>query len=425
MIIQRRPIPISMTRKIPVPDLTRLFRKCACASAAALVVFSAACAPVSEPEIHEPEIRKPEVVMEKVDMCPPFFEDHFPFETLASALEKNRAYLDRLPPDHLFRYGEKTFSPYHIKQSQKLILELIRQNPDPADLTEAIERNFDIFKAAGGRSGKVLFTGYYEPVYKASLSPDENFRYPIYSPPSDMVRIDPGLFNPDFKNDHLVARIEGSKAIPYYSRYQIETEKALEGRGIELAWLEDPVDVAFLHIQGSGRLELPDGRIISAGYAARNGHPYRSIGAYLIKKGAIAREDMSMQAIRGYLASNPGRIETVLNYNPSYIFFRIHDGPAVGNIGVPLTPMRSIALDVDIFPGGALGFISAKRPRLNVDGLIEEWEPFSAFIVNQDTGSAIKGPGRADIFWGGGRYAETAAGHLRHEGDLYLLVKKP
>ena len=132
-----------------------------------------------------------------------------------------------------------------------------------------------------------------------------------------------------------------------------------------------------------------------------------------------------MQSIRRYLASNPDQVEALLEYNPSYVFFRILDGPVVGNIGVPLTPERSIALDADIFPKGALCFISTKKPRVGSGGDILSWEPFSAFVINQDTGGAIKGTGRADIFWGSGKYAETAAGHLQHHGELYLLVKKP
>ena len=383
-------------------------------------VFAASCTPVRETVLHEPE-----EAVRKVRSSFPDFKDDFPVESLAAALEQNFVYLDALPPGHRFQYGKGSFSAAHIKESQELLLGLIEKHPDPKDLRKAIRRHFDIFKATGRqRTGKVLFTGYYEPVYEAALAPDGIFKYPIYSPPEDMIRIDLGLFHPRFKGEHLVARIEDSKVLPYYSRSQIETGQALKGRGIEIAWLKDPVDIAFLQIQGSGRLKLPDGVTVSAGYAAKNGHPYRSIGSYLMEKGLLTREEMSMQAIRRFLAANPEQVETVLNHNSSYVFFRIHEGPAVGNIGVPLTPLRSIALDGNLFPRGALGFITADRPRLASDGAIVGWEPFSTFVVNQDTGGAIKGAGRADIFWGSGGYAETAAGHLKHEGRLYLLVKK-
>jgi membrane-bound lytic murein transglycosylase A len=356
----------------------------------------------------------------------PDFKDDLPVESLAASIERNIAYLDKLPRDHEFNYGNKFFHPESIKESQKLLLHLVKKYPDPQNLKKQIRRNFEILKASGDRkTGSVLFTGYYEPLFEAALQPDETFKHPIYSPPDDMIRIDLGLFNPRFKGDYLTARIDGRDVLPYHSRSDIENARVLKGRGLEIAWLKDPVDVAFLHIQGSGRLKLPDGSILTAGYAAKNGHPYRSIGAYLLEQGKINRENLSMQSIRSYLAANPEEVKTLLDYNPSYVFFRILEGPVVGNIGVPLTPERSIALDAEIFPKGALCFISTRKPRLGPEGDILAWESFSAFVLNQDTGGAIKGPGRADIFWGSGAYAETAAGHLKHQGELYLLVKKP
>jgi membrane-bound lytic murein transglycosylase A len=387
---------------------------------ALLLAPAAGCVPGRDTVIHE----QGEVVS-KTGFSIPAFKDDLPLESLAAAIKRNIAYLDKLPPDHEFKYGEESFTPGRIKESQDLLLHLVKKYPDPENLKKHIQYNFEILKASGARgTGKVLFTGYYEPLFEAALEPDETFKHPIYGPPDDMIRINLGLFNPRFKDEYLTARIDGSNVVPYYSRGQIETGRALKGRGLEIAWLKDPVDVAFLHIQGSGRLKLPDGRIITAGYAAKNGHPYRSIGAQLVKQGKISREKISMQSIRDYLASNPDQVEALLEYNPSYVFFRLLDGPVVGNIGVPLTPERSIALDADIFPKGALCFISTQKPRIGSGGDIVSWEPFSAFVINQDTGGAIKGAGRADIFWGSGEYAEIAAGHLRHDGELYLLVKK-
>ena len=262
-------------------------------------------------------------------------------------------------------------------------------------------------------------------MYEGSLAPDETFRYPLYRPPDDLMRIDLSLFSEKFKGENIVARIEGKKILPYYSRYQIEAERVLEGKDLEIAWLKDPLDVAFLHIQGSGRLRLPGGRDLLVHYQASNGRPYRSIGRYMIEKGFLAREEMSMQAIRKYLTENPEVLDEVLNYNPSYVFFRqVGNGP-LGSLGVLLTPGRSVALDSRIFPKGALGFISCQKPLVNDQGDIIGWTKFSRFVLNQDSGGAIKGAGRADIFWGSGPYAELAAGHLQHEGDLYILIKKP
>lgn len=384
-----------------------------------MFLLAAGCAPGRDAVVHEP--LEP---LSKTDSAPAF-KDDLPVASLAAAVERNAAYLEKLPPDHQFKYGDEVFTPGFIQESQELLLDLVQKYPDPEDLNRHICRNFEILKASGDReTGKVLFTGYYEPLFQAALEPDETFKHPIYSPPDDMIRIDLGRFNPRFEGESLAARIDGRSVVPYYSRAEIEAGQALKGRGLEIAWLKDPVDVAFLHIQGSGRLKLPDGRTVTAGYAAKNGRPYRSIGARLVEQGKISREELSMQAIRNYLASNPDQIQSVLEYNPSYVFFRILDGPVVGNIGVPLTPERSIALDTDMFPKGALCFISTQKPRVDPQGGIRSWEPFSAFVINQDTGGAIKGAGRADIFWGSGEYAEIVAGHLKHPGELYLLVKK-
>ena len=212
--------------------------------------------------------------------------------------------------------------------------------------------------------------------------------------------------------------------MPYYSRKQIEIDKVLEGRGLEIAWLKDPVDADILQIQGSGRLKLPDGRTIRVGYAAKNGLPYRAIGRFLWKKGLLKREKISMQAIRKYLSEHPKLIDEVLNYDPSYVFFNIMESGPYGNINVQLTPGRSMALDARLFPKGALCFISTKKPVIDASGRITRWVTFSRFVLNQDTGGAIKGAGRADIFWGNDNYAQIAAGHMKQMGKLFFLVKK-
>ena len=172
-----------------------------------------------------------------------------------------------------------------------------------------------------------------------------------------MIRIDLSPFRDEFKGKSIIAKIEGKSVLPYYSREQIETEKALEGRHLEVAWLKDPLDVTFLHIQGSGRVNLPDGTTISVGYDASNGRPYRSIGRYMLDEDLLTREEMSMQTIRQYLFEHPEIMEEVLNHNPSYVFFDIREKGPLGNISVDLTPGRSIALDSRLFPKGALGFI--------------------------------------------------------------------
>ena len=185
------------------------------------------------------------------------------------------------------------------------------------------------------------------------------------------------------------------------------------------------MDVFFLQIQGSGKVYLDDGDVINVHYHTTNGQPYRSIGKLLIDEEKITVEEMSMQKIREYLNNHPEEMDGVFNYNPSYVFFKIEPEGPLGNINVKLTPGRSIALDRFIFPKGALVFIQTEKPVVDSAGQIHRWQPFSRFALNQDTGGAIRGPGRADLFWGNGPYAEIAAGHMKHTGKLFFLVLKP
>ena len=372
------------------------------------------------------EAQQPEEALRQVRLFPPDFSDDMDRDSLILTVKRNLEALDRFGPDTLFHYGPDKFTCRQVRESQEFFLNLLSRGFDADQLNREVRKTFRIYRAAG-RVGerKVLFTGYYEPIYEGSLVADETFRYPLYRSPDDLVRIDLSLFNEKFKDERIVARIEGKKVVPYYSKFQIDQERVLAGKGLELAWLKNRLDVAFLHIQGSGRLKLPDGKGLLVNYQASNGRPYRSIGRYMIEKGFLTRDAMSMQAIRKYLTENPHVMDEVLHHNPSYVFFRrVENGP-LGSLGVLLTPGRSLALDPVIFPKGALGFISSQKPLVNERGEITGWTPFSRFVVNQDSGGAIKGAGRADIFWGSGPQAEVAAGHLQHDGELYILIKKP
>lgn len=372
------------------------------------------------------EAQRPEDTLIPVRYFYPTFKDDIHPESLILALKRNLEYLKRLDPDAIFHYGPHQFTCLQVRQSQEYFLTLLQKNLSPDQLNKKIRKYFRVYRAAGRvGNNKVLFTGYFEPILDASLTKDDTFKYPIYLKPDDLVKIDLSLFSERFKGQSIMARVEGKKVLPYYSRYHIEVQRALEGRNLEIAWLKDPIDVAFLHIQGSGRLRLTDNTSVLAGYAASNGRPYRSIGRYMLQRGLMEREQMSMQGIRRYLSEHPEIIEEVLNHNPSYVFFQRLDSGPLGNINVPLTPGRSLALDARLFPKGALCFISCQKPLVNDQGDITGWSAFSRFVVNQDTGGAIKGAGRADLFWGNGPYAEMAAGHLQHDGELYVLIKKP
>lgn len=372
------------------------------------------------------EAKRPEEALVPVRFFYPAFRDDLRLDSLALALKRNIEYLNRLEPEKIFVYGPHRFSCRQVRETHQAFLELITENPDLDRLNKELKANFKVYRAAG-RAGnpKVLFTGYFEPVFDARLRSDDSFKYPLYRKPDDLVKIDLSLFKKEFDSQKIVARVDGDQVLPYYSRYQIDVEKVLKGRGLEIAWLKDPVDVSFLQIQGSGRLRLPIGDPLSVGYMASNGRPYRSIGRYMLDKGYLTKEELSMQGIRKYLASHPETVREVLNHNPSYIFFRVLENGPLGNINIPVTPGRSLALDSRLFPKGALAFISCQKPVVDSSGHITGWTEFSRFVLNQDTGGAIKGAGRADLFFGSGPYAEVAAGHLKHDGDLYILIKKP
>ncbi len=355
----------------------------------------------------------------------PSFEDDLDRESLRTAISRSIEFFLRLPGDRPLKYGEDQYPTAHLINSMETFLNLLDEAEDMEEVTDMVRRRFNVYQSVGsdGR-GTVLYTGYYEPILQGSLTPDETYRWPLYKRPDDLMEIDLELFKAKFKGERIVARYDGNRIMPYFSREEIDSHGVLSGRGLEIAWLEDPIDIFFLQIQGSGQIMLEDGSRLRVNYSACNGRPYRSIGAILIESGMIDREEMSVPRLRDYLRNNPNQMEEILNYNESYVFFReVEEGP-LGNIEVPLTPGRSIATDYRLFPKGGLAYICAEKPVIDDSGTIIAWIPFSRFVLNQDTGGAIKGPGRADLFWGSGDEAEISAGHMKNEGRLYFLVEK-
>ena len=355
----------------------------------------------------------------------PVFRDDLDRESLVRALRKSLEYYARLPERTTYRMGDQRFTVRDMKESLQAFLDIVESGDSPAAIEGRVREAFDVYRASGGApSGKVLFTGYYEPVLKGSLVRTDLYRYPIYRKPDDSVVVQLGKFREKYRSERLVGRLENGELVPYFSREEIDGAGALENRGLEIAWFADPIDIFFLHIQGSGMVCLPDGACFQVSYAQSNGRAYRSIGRLLIDSGKATRENLSMQGIKKYLREHPEEAREILNYNESYVFFRtVEEGP-VGSIGVALTGGRSIATDQTIFPRGALAFIKTRKPVIGPGGDIRSWVPFSRFVLNQDTGGAITGPGRVDLFCGRGREAEITAGHLKEEGELYFLVLK-
>lgn len=398
-----------------------MFQSCRYLSVLIILFIVGSCYPLGEKEAKDPSNS-----LKKVRYFWPKFQDDMDIESLAMAIERSLKYLNMLKEDKVFTYGPDKFRTEHIRNSLRAFLRIIKQTSDIKKLNRKLRKEFILYKIPGHKGNKkVLFTGYFEPILNGNIKHDSIHRYPIYRIPNDLLKVDLGLFHPKFYGQRIMARIDGQKIIPYHTRQDIAERKVLEGKNLEIAWLRDPLDIAILQIQGSGIIKLPNRKKIRVGYSASNGHPYKSIGRYMIDKGYIDIDNLSLQTIRSYLNDHPDIKEEVLNYNPSYIFFRLLDNGPLGNIGVPLTPGRSLALDDRLFPKGALVYIRCQKPIMGKDGNIDRWTPFSRFLLNQDTGGVIKGTGRADIFWGSDPYAELAAGHLKHEGDIFFLVKKP
>jgi peptidoglycan lytic transglycosylase A len=263
-----------------------------------------------------------------------------------------------------------------------------------------------------------LITGYYEPLLHGSLVRTQRFRYPLYGRPDDLVTVDLGELYPELKGKRLRGRLAGQRVVPYYSRAEIANGKRPAGDAV-LAWVDDPVALFFLEIQGSGRVQLPDGRLLHVGYADQNGYPYVAIGRTLVESGAMKLEDVTMPAIRAWLEAHPDQARTVLNSNPSYIFFTLREPDATGPVGalnVPLLPERSIAVDPSFILLGSPVWLDTTLPA-NSEPL-----PYRRLVFAQDTGGAIRGPERADLFLGFGERAERVAGEMRQHGNLYVLM---
>ena len=377
----------------------------------------------------QPTVKKTtkKYVMEKVSSWSlPEFTDDLRFDGLEHSILKSISYLHKIPADREFVFGPDRYNTDHMIVSLQQFLDFIQTQPSIQDLNDFIQSNYRVYRSIGRDGwGEVLYTGYYEPHLRGSLLQADDYQFPIYSRPDDLIAIDLSLFNEKYTGEKIIGRYADQTVVPYYERSEIENEGAIEGRAEILAWVADPVDVFFLQIQGSGKVYLDNGDVINVNYQTTNGQPYRSIGKLLIDEGKISVEEMSMQKIREYLHDHPEEMDAVLNHNPSYVFFKIEpDGP-LGNINVTLTPGRSIALDRFLFPKAALAFIQTQKPMVDGSGQIHSWQPFARFALNQDTGGAIRGPGRADLFWGNGPYAEIAAGHMKHTGELYFLVLDP
>lgn len=364
---------------------------------------------------------------------PPGLEDHHDSKSLIRAIDLSLQYLDKLDPARQLRLGPDVYSLEHLRLTlTDFKTHLIEKGLGP-DFFQYLRNNYLFYKIP---VPEMLVTGYYEAQLRGSMAQSGRYRYPLYRKPDDLIRINLSEFHFFSKFKGLPSVIKGRMTddkivLPYFSREEIDNLNMISRKNLEILWVDDIIELFFLHIQGSGIVTLESGESIRINYAESNGHPYRAIGKLLIDRGLLTYEEMSMQSIREYLENHPQEVKTIFNYNPSYVFFRQVESGPMGYIGVPLTPYRSIALDHRLFPGGALGFIETQIPapeaevRLRSGKGVTKWKTFRAFVLNQDTGGAIKGPGRIDLFTGHGELSEWIAGHMKQSGIFYFLIKKP
>lgn len=340
------------------------------------------------------------------------FHDDLENASLETAIDRSIRFYEGRGRHTVYRIADRDVDARQLKETLIAFRTLLREAEGPDDLTKKIAEAFDVYRVAGPGDGGVLFTGYYEPLLEGSLQRTEKYRYPLYRTPPDLIR-----------KGNQVGRMEDDDFVPYYSRREIDVEGVLKDRNLELIWVSDPVDLFSLHIQGSGKIRLENGELLTVGYAQTNGRPFRSVTKFMLDGGKIQNNEVTYR--HAFLRNkSDAEIYEALSHNERYTFFRFLEKDPVGSMGEAVTPDRTIATDPEYFPEGALAFIRLRKPVFDTDGRVKERVAFSRFVLSQDKGAAIKGPGRVDLFCGFGEKAEYTAGTLKERGELYLLLKK-
>jgi membrane-bound lytic murein transglycosylase A len=348
----------------------------------------------------------------------PPFEDDFDEASLLRAIDQSLAHFVRLAraePARRLTFGTEKVPATRVADTLRAFRELVASHPSPDALNEAIRRDYRVFQSRGADERRtVTFTGYYLPELTASPVRTERYAWPLHAVPKDLVVVRGKRF-PGLAED-VVGRVVDGELVPYATRAEVRTA-GLEKAGT-VAWVESAVDAFFLEIQGSGVLAYEDGTRRVATFAGRNGHPYVAIGNELLRRGEPRQTALSMQGIRRWLDEHPDARHEVMDANPSYVFFRLADD-AIGSLGVPVTGGRTLATDFRVFPKGALCFASTTHP--SPDG---DRRSVRRFMLDQDTGGAIRTAGHVDFFFGAGREAEATAGRMKQDGALYYLLKR-
>ena len=343
---------------------------------------------------------------------PDFSPGFYNAENLAVAIGHSLAYLAKPSSRRYFPYGDITHA--RAVASLEAFRELTGRVASAEELDAAIRRDFDVYQSVGwDHKGAVYFTGYYCPIFDGRQQRDAVYRYPLYRLPDDLIKDDEGRI--------LGRRLaDGSVKPRYFTRGEIEQGHILDG--LEIAWVADPFQAYVITVQGSAKLRLEDGSLFEIGYAGNNGHEYSSVGLRLVSDGVIERDDLSLQTLLRFFAEHPDQIDAYCHTNDRYVFFQETTGGPFGSINVPVIPFRSIATDKEVFPRACLAFVDTVVPT-PTDGGVRQ-AAFGSFVLDQDTGGAIRAAGRCDIYMGEGPSAEALAGRAGAEGRLYYLFLK-
>lgn len=369
--------------------------------------------PEPAPKNYARQLEPGENSLTRVALCdyPEFQKGFSNRAALLEAVDESLAYMAK--PSSKNHFPMEGISHGRTLRSIEAFRDALVKSSSAREFARRIEDGFDVFMSVGcDKVGTVLFTGYHEPVVDASRTRTSRFRYPLYNLPDDLVK------EPDGKV--LGRRTASGEIVPFHTRREIDGSGCLAGRGLELAWVEHPFDAYVIHVQGSASLRLTDGSLIKIGYAGSNGLEYGRLSQALVRDGKMKASDVSLQGIRNYFAANPDDLLPYTYENERYIFFTEKQGGPYGSINTVVTPYHTIATDKTIFPRASVTFIDTSLPKRDGLGRIS-YAPYAGFALDQDTGSAIRSPGRVDVFLGTGSEAEALAGTTRFEGKLYYL----
>ncbi|MFH1614695.1 MAG: MltA domain-containing protein [Planctomycetota bacterium] len=364
----------------------------------------------------EPDYARPlppgELALRKINdprRMPDFTTACMDLSGLDAAVGYSLAYLSKPSSRRYFPYGNITHE--QAVKSLQAFKELIRSGLSPAVMDGAIKQKFDVYESVGCDGyGTVLFTGYYTPILNASEKKTEQFKYPLYKTPGDLVK--------DNQGEVLGRRTASGGLEPYPPRAEIEDSAMLKGS--ELVWLGDEFEAYVAHVQGSAKLKMADGQMRTVGYAASNGREYKSVGQELVKDGLLSSKGLSLQAMIDFFKNNPYMVNKYICRNPRFIFFEYGGDDVRGSLNVPVTAMRTIATDKSVYPRACIGFITPQQKSRSAASALD----FTGFVLDQDTGGAIRAPGRCDIYMGTGYHAGSLAGRTYEEGRIYYLFLK-